>query len=119
MPATKVWLVSMPLISPRCRRRRWRKTSRVSFGIGGIRPQAGKGRDLVQIVGQVDLAHVLGVVVAQLHAVGQVEHQHVALAVAGKGLAIAEAPGQHGVDDQGGSIVEGQEQELAPAERRR
>ncbi len=39
--------------------------------------------------------------------------------MARQGLAVAQAPGQHGVDDQPGPIVKGQEQELAAAERAR
>jgi hypothetical protein len=54
-------------------------------------------------------------VVAEFAAIGQAKHQGIAGSVAWEGLTMADAPGEHGVDEQERSVVEGKEQEFAPA----
>jgi hypothetical protein len=78
-----------------------------------LRSLSGKGRHSIKVVGQVNLTHVFRVVVTQFVAVRQPEHQRISHPVAAERFAVAQPPGQHGINDQSRAVVEAQQQELA------
>jgi hypothetical protein len=69
-------------------------------GVCGLWPLGGEGRDLVTIGDQVYLAHVFGIVVAELEAVVEREDQGIAFAVPAQRRPIVKAPSEHRLYDQ-------------------
>ena len=71
----------------------------VSVGVVGLGALVGIGGDFGEVIGQVELAHVLGIVVAQLRTITQVQDEGVAGSILGQGSAVAKATSEHWVDD--------------------
>ena len=84
-------------------------------GIVRLRAEFHERRHLPQVERQIDLAHVLGVVIAQLATVVQPQHQRIPHPILFQRLAVAQPAGQHRVDHEGGPVIESQQQKLAAA----